>query len=79
MEDGLIRNGTRLRKSFAVHDGNTVVTVYDLRNAYFQAGDPRRRLERLDSQLIGNDRTEIQNVPQFTRVAYFPGRPWRRN
>lgn len=69
MEDGLIRNG----------NGTTTIKVYDLRNAYFQAGDPRRRLERLDSQLIGNDRTEIQNVPQEAKVTYFPGRPWRKN
>lgn len=56
-----------------------VIKVLDLRNAFFESGDPRRRLERLDSQLIGNDQTEIQNVPQKEKIAYFPGRPWREN
>ena len=69
MEDGFIRDG----------NGANVIKVYDLRNAYYQAGDPRRRLERLDGRLIGNDRTGIQNVPQDAKVTYFPGRPWRKN
>lgn len=69
MDEGLINSGK----------GTTTIKVYDLRNAYYQAGDPCRRLERLDSQLIGNDRTEIQNVPQEAKVTYFPGRPWRKN
>lgn len=78
MEDGLIRSSYAKATEDKNGNGTTVVRVYDLRNSYFQAGDPRRRLERLDSQLIGNDRTEIQNVPQFGKIAYFPGRPWRR-
>lgn len=60
-------------------NGFPIIRVMDLRNAYYEAGDPRRRLERLDSKLIGNDHSEIQNVPQSAKVTYFPGRPWREN
>lgn len=58
-------------------NGYTTIKVMDLRNAFYQAGDPRRRLERLDSQLIGNDHSAIQNVPQEAKIRYFPERPWR--
>ncbi len=51
----------------------------DARDAYFKAGDPARRLERADSNLVQPDYTAMSNCPPEGYQTYFPGRPWIPN
>ena len=53
------------------------IVVMDLRDAFYKAGDPRRRLEREDGRMIGNDHAAFANCPPDGFQRYFPGRPWR--
>lgn len=51
----------------------SVVNIIDMRNAFYQAADPRRRLERLDSKLAGNDTRAFANCYPEAYQTYFPG------
>lgn len=50
--------------------------MLDLRNAFYEAGDPRRRLERADSKMVHYDRNATANLSNVADIRYFPNRPW---
>lgn len=59
------------RKRFDKNDD--VMVFYDARNAFYMAGDPRRRIDERNGRLVGKDLSAPANLPQDAYQTYFPG------
>lgn len=53
-----------------------VVSIVDLRNAFYQAGDPRRRIDEMNADIVRYDYNAMSNLPSEGFQRYAPGRPW---
>lgn len=51
-----------------------IAKTMDLRNLFYEAGDPRRRQERYDSTLVEPDNHAIANLPETGYQREFMGR-----
>jgi len=61
------------KRAMEMQQGNMIQNI-DMRNIFYEAGDPRRRNERLDSNLVHEDERAIANLPQQEYQTMFRGR-----
>ena len=54
------------------------VSFMDMRNAFYLAGDPRRRPEKMDAAAMPYGKDSIANLNPKGFIRYVPGRPFKK-